>query len=253
MNADIVDLREFYASSLGVAAERAVGAALATMWRPITDERLLGLGYTLPYLDRFAPDAERALAFMPASQGAVKWPMGGASRTALVGVEELPIGDASIDRILLVHALEFAESPLDMLAECWRILAPGGRIVIVVPNRRGVWTRFEHTPFGSGRPWSRGQVMRLLREAAFTPSAWSDALLFPPFRRRSLIGLGPSLERMGRRLWPLFSGVILIEATKQVYRGIPVASARRERQRIARPVLIPQGAGAHRCGPSAEH
>ncbi|MBC8130456.1 MAG: class I SAM-dependent methyltransferase [Rhizobiaceae bacterium] len=246
MNADILDLREFYASSLGMAAERAVAAGLMPMWREIRAERLLGLGYALPYLDRFAGDCERALAFMPATQGAVNWPLGSASRTALVDLEELPLSDASIDRVLMVHALEFAENPLDMLAECWRVLAPGGRIVLVVPNRRGVWARFEHTPFGSGRPWSRGQLMQLLREALFTPSAWSDALLFPPFRRRSLIALGPTLERTGRRLWPIFSGVILIEATKQVYRGLPVASARRERQRILKPMLIPQGAGAHR-------
>lgn len=246
MNADIVDLRDFYASGLGIAAERAVAASLMQMWRAIPEERLLGLGYTLPYLDRFAGDCERALAFMPASQGAVNWPVGGASRTALVGGEELPLGDASIDRILLVHALEFAESPLEMLGECWRVLAPGGRIVIVVPNRRGVWTRFEHTPFGSGRPWSRGQLMQLLRAAMFTPCAWSDALLFPPFQRRSLLGLAPAMERFGRQLWPIFSGVIVIEATKEVYRGIPVASARRERRRIIKPVLLPQGAGATR-------
>ena len=80
MNADIVDLRDFYASGLGIAAESAVAASLMQMWRAIPDERLLGLGYTLPYLDRFAGDCERALAFMPASQGAVNWPVGGASR-----------------------------------------------------------------------------------------------------------------------------------------------------------------------------
>lgn len=246
MNSDIVDLREFYASHLGLAAERAIAAALVPLWQPISEERLLGLGYTLPYLDRFAGDCERALAFMPATQGAVGWPIGAASLTALVGAEDLPLGDASIDRVLMVHALEFAESPLDMLTEAWRVLAPGGSIVVVVPHRRGVWTRFEHTPFGSGRPWSRGQLSRLMREAMFTPSAWSEALLFPPFRRRSLFAFSTTLERMGRRIWPAFAGVIVIVATKHVYRGIPVASAARERRRIVRPVLVPQGAGAHR-------
>ncbi len=59
------------------------------------------------------------------------------------------------------------------------MLAPGGRLVIVVPNRRGVWARFEHTPFGTGRPFSRGQLTELLRETNFTPGAWTDGAVLP--------------------------------------------------------------------------
>ncbi|WP_188911410.1 class I SAM-dependent methyltransferase [Aureimonas endophytica] len=244
MNADILELREFYASRLGRAAERAITAALASLWRPIHEERLVGIGYAVPFLERFGQDCDRAIALMPGGQGAIPWPSPQGSLTALVDIEELPFGDASVDRILLVHALEFAESPLEFLNEIWRVLAPGGHLVIVVPNRRGVWSRFEHTPFGSGRPWSRGQLVRLLREALFTPAAASEALHFAPFRRRSMLALAPALERLGRRAWPLFSGVVILEATKQIYRGIPVASERRERRRLMQPVLLPQGAGA---------
>ncbi|MEF2071390.1 class I SAM-dependent methyltransferase [Consotaella aegiceratis] len=241
MNADIIDLREFYLSPLGLAAQRAVQAALTSVWQPITDERLVGLGYTLPYLDRFASDAERAFAFMPAAQGAVKWPAGLCSLTAMVDGEDLPLPDSSVDRILMVHALEFAENPNQLLTEAWRVLAPSGELVVVVPNRRGVWSRFEHTPFGSGRPWSRGQLLNLMRETMFTACSVSEALLFPPFKRRSLLGLAGAMERYGRDAWPIFSGVVVVEAKKQIYRGIPVADARRERQRIRTPVLVPQG------------
>ena len=59
----------------------------------------------------------------------------------------------------MVHALEHAEDPRETLKEMWRVLAPNGRLVIVVPNRRGLWASFEHTPFGSGRPYSRGQLI----------------------------------------------------------------------------------------------
>lgn len=218
--------------------------ALTPVWRHIPDERLVGLGYAVPYIDRFASDAERALAFMPAAQGAQNWPPFAASWTVLVGSEDLPLGDASVDRILMVHSLEFAESPELLMAEVWRVLAPGGRIVILVPHRRGVWARFEHTPWGSGRPWSRGQLTRLLRDAMFTPSSWSEALLFPPFRKRPLLGLAGPLERLGRDFWPVFAGVVIIEATKQLYRGLPVASTARERRRAVKPVLVPAGAGA---------
>lgn len=108
----------------------------------------------------------------------MNWPAGELSSTALVFDEELPLPDSSIDRVLMVHALEFAENPRETLKELWRVLAPGGRLVIVVPNRRGVWARMEHTPFGSGRPYSRGQLTALLRETNFTPGASAEALFF---------------------------------------------------------------------------
>jgi SAM-dependent methyltransferase len=240
MNCDIVDLRAFYASPLGLMAERSITFALSALWAHLPNERLVGLGYALPWLDRFGTDAERVFAFMPATQGAVRWPRDKPSSTVLVFDEELPLPDASIDRMLVVHALEHAESPRETLKEIWRVLSPAGRVVIVAPNRRGVWARFEHTPFGTGRPFSRGQLDLLLREANFTPSAWSDALSFPPSKRQFMLRVHPLLERTGRRCWPIFSGAIAVEAQKRIYQGIPVA--RRASRRVFMPVLNPQGA-----------
>jgi SAM-dependent methyltransferase len=240
MNSDIVDLRSFYASLIGRLAERAIAMALSSIWADLPNERLVGMGYAVPWLDRFGGDAERVFAFMPGTQGAVSWPPGRPSATAMVFDEELPLPDSAIDRMLLVHLLEHSENPRETLKEAWRVLAPGGRIVIVVPNRRGVWARFEHTPFGTGRPFSRGQLTELLRETNFTPSAWGEALLFPPSKRRWMLRFHQLLERTGRRFWPMFSGVVIVEAQKRLYQGIPVAA--RASRRVFVPVLTPQGA-----------
>ena len=240
MHSDIVDLRSFYASQLGRLTEHSIGMALSSLWTAVPNERLVGLGYALPWLERFGTDAERVFAFMPATQGAVIWPASGPTATALVFDEELPLVDSSIDRMLLVHSLEHAENPRETLNEIWRVLSPGGRVVVVVPNRRGVWARFEHTPFGVGRPFSRGQLTELLREANFTPAAWTDALLFPPSQRRFMMRFHALLERVGRRLWPIFSGVIIVEAQKRLYQGVPVAQ--RASRRVFVPVLSPHGA-----------
>lgn len=240
MYADIIDLRAFYASVLGRISERAIALALAKVWAKLPNERLVGLGYTLPWLERFGAGADRVFAFMPATQGAIAWPHEGASATALVFDEELPLFDSSVDRVLMVHALEHAEKPRETLMEIWRVLAPGGRLVIVAPNRRGVWARLEHTPFGTGRPWSRGQLTTLLRETNFTPGHWSEALFFPPSRRRWILRFSKLLERTGARFWPIFSGVIVVEAQKRLYQGIPVAQ--RASRRVFVPVLSPQGA-----------
>lgn len=247
MNADIVDLREFYHSPLGRMAEASVSTAIASLWPRLPDERLVGMGFALPYLEKFRAGAERTFAFMPAGQGAVNWPQGALSATALVFDEELPLPDSSIDRVLLVHSLEFAENPRETLKELWRVLAPGGRLVIVVPNRRGVWARLEHTPFGAGRPYSRGQLTTLLRETNFTPGATAGALFFPPYRSRPMLKLFHPLEPLGKKLFPLFSGVIAVEAQKRLYQGLPVFS--RASRRVFVPVLAPHGVPTSRMAP----
>jgi SAM-dependent methyltransferase len=241
MHSDIVDLRSFYASTLGRLADRSIAMALASVWATLGNERLVGLGYAVPWLERFGAGAERVFAFMPAAQGAVNWPPTGPSSTALVFDEDLPLVDSSIDRVLMVHSLEHTENPRETLMEVWRVLAPGGRLVIVVPNRRGVWARFEHTPFGTGRPYSRGQLTALLRETNFTPGAFAEALFFPPSVHRSTLRLYQLFERVGRRFGPMFAGVIVVEAQKRLYQGLPVAA--RASRRVFVPVLTPQGAG----------
>lgn len=240
MHMDIVDLRQFYATQLGQMARRSIEQALQAVWQPLSDERLIGIGYTTPFLDRFRADAERTIAFMPASQGAVHWPLAEPCATALVFDEDLPLPDTSVDRILLVHALEHCENANETLTEIWRVLSPGGRLVIVVPNRRGVWARMEHTPFGSGRPYTGAQMARLLRDNTFTPTAWSDALHFPPSGNRLIMHAPSAFDRFGRRFTPVFSGVVIVEATKQLYQGLPVKQ--RQSRRVFAPVLAPQGA-----------
>ncbi|MGO7917300.1 SAM-dependent methyltransferase, partial [Rhizobium ruizarguesonis] len=89
-------------------AEQSIAMALSSIWVRLPQERLVGLGYAVPFLDRFKADTERTFAFMPAGQGAVNWPMGSLSTTALIFEEELPLPDSSIDRVLMVHSLEFA-------------------------------------------------------------------------------------------------------------------------------------------------
>ena len=245
MFTDVLDLRAFYASALGQAASRSVSMAIASVWPGGPSEDLLGLGYAVPYIERFAGEANHPIAFMPAAQGAVHWPSKGPNATALVDNADLPLSNASVDRLLMVHLLEHAENPYEALKEAWRILKPGGSLIAVVPNRTGVWARFDHTPFGTGRPFSRGQLSELLKDIQFTPSAWSDALHFPPTARMRIPRWYGRLENIGRRLWPAFAGVIVVVAVKRMYQGLPVAG-RRSRQ-VFVPVLAPQG--SNRAGP----
>ncbi len=152
---DVVDLRNFYAQRLGVVARRFIGRGIRARWSDTRSLRVLGIGYATPYLGLFREEAERCLALMPAPQGVVRWPSSKPALAALVEEDDLPLTDAAVDRVLLVHALENSVDPVGLLREVWRVLAAGGRLLAVVPNRRGLWARMDTTPFGHGRPYSR--------------------------------------------------------------------------------------------------
>jgi SAM-dependent methyltransferase len=235
MSIDVVDLRAFYSQRLGTVARYFVGRGIRNLWSDTQGLRLVGIGYAGPYLGLFRDEAERCLAFMPAAQGVVKWPTVRPTLSALVDDLELPLPDASVDRVLLVHALEMSQNPTALLREVWRVLASGGQLLAVVPNRRGLWARMDTTPFGHGRPYSRSQIMSLMRDAWFTPVSWSEALYVPPIQRGWFLRSAVAWERVGATLSAPFAGVHIVDATKQVYRAIP---ARREK-RVLVPALKP--------------
>src|SRR4051812_12318291 len=246
MSLDVVDLRNFYAQPLGTVARRFVSRGIRMRWSDTRAQRIAGIGYATPYLGLFREEAERCLAFMPAAQGVVRWPSERPGLTTLVDDDNLPLPDASVDRVLLVHALEMSHHSTQLLREVWRVLCGNGRLMAVVPNRRGLWARMDTTPFGQGRPYSRSQIVHLLRETWFTPTNWSEALYVPPMPRSWFLRSAVAWERTGSMISAPFAGVHIVEATKQVYRAIP---ARREKRRLVpalEPVLAPSPGGAAR-------
>jgi SAM-dependent methyltransferase len=239
MALDVNDLNGFYASPLGEVSRRLIGRVLRARWDNCAGLSMLGLGFCGPYLDRFRDEAVRALAFMPAAQGVVHWPASGRSASALVLSDMLPLPDACIDRALIAHGLETAEHPNAVLEEIWRVLTPGGRAIVVVPSRGGVWARADGTPFGQGTPYSKSQLRELLREALFSPVFWSEALYAPPFRRKFFVNSAPAIERVGAAIGLPFAGVHVVEATKQVYRPVTVRQLARRRVLAPEPTLAP--------------
>lgn len=242
MALDVSDLRSFYAGPLGRVARRFVGRRIIERWDACVGQSVLGLGYATPYLSAFREQAVRVLAFMPAEQGVVNWPDAGVSSTALISADMVPLPDSCIDRAIIAHALETLEHPRELLSEAWRILTPGGRLIVIAPNRRGLWARADSTPFGYGQPYSRGQLRDLLRETLFSPIYWTEALYVPPFEQAALLRLAGAFEKLGGRLMLPGAGVHFVEATKQLYRPVGVAKAAARARRLA-PAAIAPGAG----------
>ena len=126
------------------------------------------------------------------------------------------------------------------------MLDGGGRLLAVAPNRRGIWARVDRTPFGHGHPYSTSQLSRMLRDNQFVPEQVARALYIPPTRSRFLLKSATAWERVGSQLFDRFAGVVMIEASKQLYQ---IAAARRQVRR--RPMLIPLGGATARAADAA--
>lgn len=241
MQPDIVDLQEFYLSRPGHWARVAIARHINELWPDLSRRRLLGVGYAAPFLTEM-PKAQQRMALMPAWQGAARWPKKGLNATFMSRDDDLPLPDRSVDRILIVHGLECCRNPAKMLRETWRVLADGGRLIAVVPNRTGLWSLSDSTPFGTGRPYSLGQVTATLRSNLFMPVAQARALYMPPVRSKTLFRLARPAERIIGALLPQISGAIIVEAEKQIYAGSPVAEI--SRASTGRYLPIPQSVAA---------
>lgn len=227
---DVVALKEFYASPLGQLAGNAVRQQIEKYWPETKDEVLLGLGFATPYLASYLKQSQRVLACMPAQQGVIHWPPHARNLTLLADEAEIPLPDNSIHRVLVVHAMENSEHVRPMLAEIWRVLAPGGRMLVVAPNRRGIWARAPGSPFAYGQPFSAGQLKDLVSDHSFTPLRFASALFFPPSSRSYILRSAKFIEKVGSRFFPAFGGLLLMEAEKRIYAPVAQKASRRVRR-----------------------
>lgn len=227
MRVDVLALQRFYASPLGEAVRRAASRRLCALWPQADGLDVLGLGYTVPYLDGYRSRARRVIAMMPAAQGAEPWPGSERTLTTLSDEARLPFMDAIFDRILIVHGLEEASEPHTLLREVWRVMAPEGRLVIIAANRWSLWAQSGDTPFGHGRPFSRTQLATLLADSMFEPVVSARALYAPPSPWTPFVRAADAFERVGEVIWPAQGGLVLMEAVKRLY-----ASTSRSERRV---------------------
>ena len=96
---------------------------------------------------------------------------------------------------VVVHGLEMSDRPNALMAELRRVLTGGGRLIVVVPNRQGPWASTDLSPFGFGRPYSRGQLRRLFAEAGFEAESWTTGLHMAPASWRPLLRGGARLRQ----------------------------------------------------------
>ncbi|MBV9783489.1 MAG: class I SAM-dependent methyltransferase [Acidisphaera sp.] len=236
MATDTQAAADFYRTARGAVAALLLRERLAVLWpaeQADPGPAILGVGYAAPYLRLWRERASRCIALTPAQVGVARWPAGAPNLSCTAEEDALPFPDLCFDRILLVHGLEAAENARRLLREIWRVLKDDGRLLVVAPNRRGMWAHIETTPFGQGEPYSPHQIGRLLADSLFRVERRDTALYLPPVTVRLLLRGARFWEAAGRRLAPQFAGVTISEAVKDVYAAVPVKAVPRRRMVLA--------------------
>lgn len=252
MRTDILDLHHFYESPLGITARDLIRGELASLWADEDHIKMAGFGFSTPYLSQY-PKARTLLALAPDAQGVMRWPprqAGAASpiektpatehntarnKACLIHEGYWPLPDRSMDRILIIHGLEEVRDASRLLREAWRVLADDGKLIIVAAQRRGLWAAYDTTPMAAGRPWLRGQLGRLIERNLFTPLQWRRALHFPPSGWKIITQSAGGWEKIGKRIWPGFCGVLIVEAGKAIMH--PVTGTPQRVLNVIRPKL----------------
>jgi Methyltransferase domain len=232
MRHEVHGLRNFYATPAGLVAARLLREQLRALWPPQPGQRILGLGYASPFLRIWRSDGADCIALLTAQLPHWRWPRKALSATAVGSEEQLPLPDLIFDRVLLVHGLEHSENVRRLLREAWRVLKDDGRLLVVVPNRHGLWAYREKTPFGHGHPYSARQLEALLRRQMFTVERRASALFVPPFQTRLLLRGAGAWERLGKRFYPRVGGVVLLEAVKDFGEMLPAGQTMAPARRV---------------------
>ena len=215
MYLDVKEIKEFYyRNTLGRAAKTSINKSLSNIWPETSGLNVAGFGFPLPFLSQYLDSARRVIALMPAQMGVVAWPKNDMNVSVLADEKRWPIDTGHVDRLIVSHSLEHTIDPSTLLAEAYRVLGPGGRALFMVPNRAGLWSRSDSTPFGQGKPFSSGQLETQLRLHGFLPEKQFSALYMLPSKNRSVLRFSPFLEKMGKKLPFLVGGLIMLEVSK---------------------------------------
>lgn len=241
MHLDVQDLKGFYyRSALGRAAQRAVRGQVRALWPEAKGQTVLGFGFAVPLLRPYLDEARRVIALMPGPQGVMQWPAGLPNVSVLCEETLWPVDTGVVDKLVLMHGLETSTYPETLLDEAYRALGPGGRALFIVPNRAGLWSRSDATPFGFGRPYSLRQLEQQLRDHGFSIERHAAALFQPPSPRRFWLKTGAIWERAGHWLpMALAGGVLIVEASKQV----PAPRRPGLGERVKQPLGVLEGLG----------
>ncbi len=216
MSHEILDLLYFYRSPIGQVTLKIILKKIAYLW-DTPPNQLTGIGYCDPFLDIYHTQGTDCLTLSPSFTGLYARSGTETYPTALIHETCLPLLPDSQKYILCCHILEHTSYPEQFLTEIFNALKPEGEVIFIVANRHGAWARNDNTPFGSGRPYSRKQLTKLLQAVGFIITDYKPALFISPTMSVISHYYSNFIETIGGIFLPRYSGVHIIRALKRIY------------------------------------
>jgi SAM-dependent methyltransferase len=141
--------------------------------------------------------------------------------------QALPLKCHCLDTLLLVHVLEFSVDPHQVLREVERVLVADGTVVLCCFNpwsllglRRLI--SWQDQPPWQGRFFSQTRIRDWLALLNFEVIATERLMFQPAFSSEKWLARFSPMERWGKRLWPVFSGVTILVAKKRTIPLTPI-------------------------------
>lgn len=164
--------------------------------------------------------------------------------------DALPFPNASIDLLVLPHALELARDAHQTLREVERVLVPEGRLLIAGFNPASLWgLRQRAGRMRHGVGLGRGSNLYLPRSGEFIGywrlRDWLRLLGFeveagrfgcwrPPLQTEAWLDRFAWMDRLGDRWWPVLGSVYFLSAVKRVRGMRLVGLAKADKRQTAR-------------------
>jgi hypothetical protein len=245
---DIARLDAFYHSEMGCLVASFLRKDISPLLRLDSQIDRLGFGYPFMCLPSIGGASSPIPVLIPSEMGALAYGHHDHVITASIASDAWPVASDSVNQIIISHGLEYCYDGAACLSEANRALASAGELVLMVPNRRRLWVRDEATPLGHGRPFSKGQVTKLLHKTGFRITAMSRALFLPPMAMRTPLlsaRLVRAMDNLGHYGWGMFGAMMVVRATKLRYAQKPKGHRRQmvSLSGALRPVASPIASG----------
>jgi SAM-dependent methyltransferase len=145
-------------------------------------------------------------------------------------ISELPFAPDSMDLVILPHVLEFADSPRQLLSQCYQMMAPYGHLVIFsfVPwSLWGLWRRLNRR---QGMPWagqflSRGKIDYWLTAIGYGLQRQENLCYHWPTKSPRIAKYSTVFELVGQFCWSRLGSVYMVVAQKQMHTITPIKAS----------------------------